>query len=81
MIVAAVVLLMFAFAASVVLSSVQHAVERWLPVSDEVAGANRSTVSAVPALALFVTFYVIVLRADAVSLSQAAAAGNGPAPC
>ena len=58
MIMAAVILLMFAFAASVVLSSLQHAIERLLPFSAEI-GNTLGTYQVVPAVMLFLTFYVL----------------------
>ena len=58
MIIIAVILLMFAFAASVVLSSVQHAIEAWVPFADDVAGAI-SVYRVVPAIALFGTIYAL----------------------
>ena len=56
MIIGAVVLMLFAFALSVVLSSVQHAVEAWIPFADNVAGAI-SVYRVIPAIALFGTIY------------------------
>ena len=53
-----VVLLMFAFAASVALSSVQHAVEAWVPMSDRFIGTVEFY-RIIPAAALFGTFYAI----------------------
>jgi len=58
MIVASVVLLMFAFAVTVVLSSVQHAIEKLLPFSAEVA-STVGTFQLVPAVMMFLTFYVL----------------------
>jgi membrane protein len=58
MIMASVILLMFAFAASVLLSSFQHAIERFLPVFAEVA-STLGTFQVVPAAMLFLTFYVL----------------------
>ena len=58
MIVASVVILMFAFAFTVVLSSVQHAIERLLPFSAGVA-SSLGTVQLVPGLMMFFTFYVL----------------------
>lgn len=55
----AVVLLMIAFAASVALSSVQHAVETWLPLADEVIGTVEFF-RLVPAAALFATIWALV---------------------
>ena len=54
----AVILLMFAFAASVALSSVQHAVETWFPLADEVIGTVEFF-RIVPAAALFVTIWAL----------------------
>ena len=54
----AVVLLMFAFAASVALSSVQHAVESLLPFADNVIGTVEFF-RIIPAGALFLTFYAL----------------------
>ena len=54
----AVVLLMFAFAASVALSSVQHAIEAWLPFATNVIGTVE-VYRIIPALALLVTFYAL----------------------
>ncbi|MDQ3247452.1 MAG: YihY/virulence factor BrkB family protein [Pseudomonadota bacterium] len=51
-------LLMFAFAASVMLSSVQHVIERWLPLAAEV-GDTLGTFQVVPGLMLFLTFYTL----------------------
>jgi len=59
-IVGAVIVLMFAFAASVVLSSVEHAVVAWLPFADDVASALLLS-RLVPAVALYVTIYFIFL--------------------
>src|SRR5215210_4445157 len=56
MIVAAVVLLMFAFAFTVILSSVQHAIERLLPFSAEI-GTTLGTLQVVPGGMMFLTFY------------------------
>src|SRR5215213_8699325 len=55
-IMASVVLLMFAFAASVALSSVQAAIERWFPISDDVIGTFEFF-RVIPAAALFLTVY------------------------
>ena len=54
----AVVLLMFAFAASVALSSVQHAVETLFPLADNVIGTVE-VFRLIPAAGLFVTFYAL----------------------
>jgi membrane protein len=54
----AVVLLMFAFAITVVLSSVQHAVEAWFPLADDVVDA-LNIYRHLPALALFATNYIL----------------------
>ena len=56
MIVASVVLLMFAFAFTVVLSSVQVAIERLLPFSADIA-STIATFQLVPAMMMFLTFY------------------------
>jgi membrane protein len=58
MILGSVVLMMFAFAASVTLSSVQAAVERWFPFSTDVIGTVEFF-RLIPAAALFLTFYVL----------------------
>jgi membrane protein len=56
MILASVVLLMLSFAISVVLSSVQHALESLLPIADEVA-STLSVYRVIPGIALFGTVY------------------------
>ena len=56
MIIGAVVLMLFAFAASVLLRSVQVAVEAWIPFADDVASAI-TVYRVIPALALFGTVY------------------------
>ena len=56
----AVVLLMFALAASVALSSVQHAIESLFPFADNVIGTVEFY-RLIPAAALFVTFYALFL--------------------
>jgi membrane protein len=53
-----VVVLMVAFAASVALSSTQAAVERWLPLADEIIG-TMEVIRLVPAAALYLTFYAL----------------------
>ena len=58
MIVASVMLLMFAFAFTVVLSSAQHAIERLLPISAEV-GTTLGTLQVVPGGMMFLTFYLL----------------------
>ena len=58
MIVVAVVLMMFAFAFSVVLSSVQHAIAAFVPFADEVVG-TLAIYRVVPAVALFGTIYAL----------------------
>jgi len=58
LIVGAVILLMFAFALSVVLSSVEHALVRWIPVAQEVADA-MTLYRVIPAVALYATIYFI----------------------
>ena len=55
---AAVVILMFAFAFTVILSSLQNAIERLLPFSAEV-GSTLGTFQALPAAMMFLTFYVL----------------------
>jgi membrane protein len=54
----AVILLMFAFAASVMLRSAQAAIEAWLPLADDVGTVVRY-LQIVPALALFATIYTL----------------------
>jgi membrane protein len=58
MILGSVILLMFAFAASVALSSVQAAIERWFPFSDEVIGTVEFF-RVIPAAALFLTIFAL----------------------
>ena len=58
MIVGAVVILMFAFAFTVILTSLQHAIEQLLPFSAEVA-STMGTFQALPAAMMFLTFYVL----------------------
>ena len=58
MIVGAVVLLMIAFAASVVLSSVQHAVAAWFPFAEGVVN-TLGVYRLVPAVAMFGTIYFL----------------------
>jgi membrane protein len=58
MIMGSVVLLMFAFAASVALTSVQAAIERWFPISDDVIGTVEFF-RVIPAAALFFTVYTL----------------------
>ena len=58
MIVASVMVLMFAFAFTVFLSSAQHAVEKLLPFSAEIA-STMGTFQLVPAAMMFLTFYVL----------------------
>ena len=55
---ASVVILMFAFAFTVILSSLQRAIEQLLPISAEV-GTTIGTLQLVPAGMLFLTFYVL----------------------
>ena len=57
-IVGAVFLLLFAFAASVALSSVEHAVVAWIPVAQEVSDAF-TLYRIIPAIALYGTIYFI----------------------
>ena len=54
----AVVLLMFAFAITVVLTSVQHAIAAWVPFADNVVDA-LNIYRFLPAIALFATNYVL----------------------
>jgi membrane protein len=56
MIIGSVLLLMVAFTLSIVLSSVQHAIEHWIPVFEDVA-STLAFYRVVPALALFATIY------------------------
>ena len=56
LILGAVVLLMFAFAASVALTSIHHALIKWFPVASGVA-TDLGLYRLVPAATLFVTFY------------------------
>lgn len=58
LILAAVLLLMIAFAASVALSSVQHAIVEWFPLAQGVAD-TLGIYRLVPAATLFVTFYAL----------------------
>jgi membrane protein len=58
LIMASVIILMFAFSASVALSSVQAAIERWFPISDEVIGTFEFF-RVIPAAALFLTIYAL----------------------
>jgi membrane protein len=58
MIVASVIILMFAFAFTVILSSAQHAIERLLPISAEV-GTTLGTIQLVPGVMMFFTFYLL----------------------
>jgi membrane protein len=58
MIVGAVFLLLFAFALSVLLSSVEHALVAWIPVAQEVADAV-TLYRVIPAVALYATIYLI----------------------
>ena len=53
-----VVVLMIAFAASVLLRSAQAAIERWFPVADEIIGTVE-VIRLVPAAALYLTFYAL----------------------
>jgi membrane protein len=54
----AVVVLLFAFALSVALSSVQRAIEAWIPVAQEVTDAF-TLYRVIPAVALYATIYFI----------------------
>ena len=58
MIFAAVLLLMFTFALSVMLSSLQHAISAWVPFADDIVG-TLALYRVVPAVALFGTIYVL----------------------
>lgn len=58
LILAAVVLLMIAFAASVALSSVHHAIVQWFPFADGLA-SDLGIYRLVPAATLFFTFYAL----------------------
>ncbi len=58
MIFAAVLLLMFTFALSVALSSLQHAIEAWVPFADDVV-STLAIYRVVPAVALFGTIYIL----------------------
>jgi membrane protein len=58
MIMVSVILLMFSFAVSVMLSSAQHAITAWIPFADEVAGA-MALYRVIPAVALFGTIYAL----------------------
>ena len=59
MIVGAVILLMIAFTFSVILSSVQRAIEAYFPFADDVAG-TLALVRFVPAVALYGTIYTLL---------------------
>ena len=58
LIMAAVILLMVAFAASVALTTLQHALVQWFPLADDI-GSTLGIYRLVPALTLFFTFYVL----------------------
>jgi membrane protein len=58
MIVMAVILLMFSFALSVLMSSVQHAIAAWVPFADDVVG-TLALYRVIPAIALFATIYAL----------------------
>jgi membrane protein len=58
LIVGAVILLLFAFAASVVLSSVQRAIEAWIPVAHDISD-TLALYRVIPAIALYGTIYFI----------------------
>lgn len=58
LIVGAVVLLLFALAASVILSSVEHGIVAWLPFAQDVAD-TLGYYRVIPAIALFCTIYFI----------------------
>ena len=57
-IVVSVVVLMVAFAASVLLRSAQAAIERWFPVADDIIGTVE-VARLIPAAALYLTFYAL----------------------
>ena len=58
MIIGAVLLLMVAFGVSLLLRTVQHAIERWVPILNEVAD-TITLYQVIPALALFGTVYFL----------------------
>ncbi len=58
MIIGAVLLLMIAFGVSLLLRTVQHAIERWIPIFHDVADAI-TFYQVIPALALFGTVYLL----------------------
>ncbi|MBA3511762.1 YihY/virulence factor BrkB family protein [Sphingomonas sp.] len=58
MIFIAVLLLMFTFALSVMLSSVQHAIDAWVPFAEDVV-STLAIYRVVPAIALFGTIYAL----------------------
>jgi len=58
LIIGSVIVLLFAFAASVVLASVQHAVTAWIPIADDVA-SEVNLYKIIPAVALYGTIYFI----------------------
>jgi membrane protein len=58
LIVGAVIVLLFALAASVVLSSVQRAVEAWIPLAQDVSN-TLAIYRVIPAIALYCTIYFI----------------------
>jgi membrane protein len=58
LIVGAVILLLFALAASVVLSSVQRAIEAWIPVAHNVSD-TLALYRVIPGIALYCTIYFI----------------------
>ena len=58
MIFGAVLMLMFTFALSVMLSSLQHAIEAWIPFADDVVG-TLAIYRVVPAIALYGTVYAL----------------------
>ncbi|WP_246166457.1 YihY/virulence factor BrkB family protein [Sphingomonas sinipercae] len=58
LILAAVLLLMFAFAATVALSSIQHVITSWFPLADDFA-ATLGVYRFVPGVTLFATFYAL----------------------
>jgi len=54
----AVILLMIAFAASLALTSIRHAIEEWFPLATDL-GSTLGLYRLVPAATLFFTFYVL----------------------
>jgi membrane protein len=58
MIIGAVLMLMIAFGVSLLLRTVQHAIERWIPIFQDVAD-TITVYQVIPALALFGTVYFL----------------------